>query len=121
MKLTVMAKIGLSLLLALFYSLSFAQNTGSVTGKLTDIQTNEALSGATVSIRGTAISALTNDEGNFSIKNLKAGNFVLEISYVGYETISVDVTIADGKTAVARRVNLPLPEERMISAFGRML
>ena len=96
-----MAKIGLSLLLALFYSLSFAQNTGSVTGKLTDIQTNEALSGATVSIRGTAISALTNDEGNFSIKNLKAGNFVLEISYVGYETISVDVTIADGKTAVA--------------------
>jgi iron complex outermembrane receptor protein len=96
-----MKKTLLPLLLVIFSNLSFSQSNGSVSGKVTDKQTNEALSAATVSIKGTAISAVTNNEGNFIIKNLKAGKIVLEISYVGYETIEIAVTITDGEIAMA--------------------
>jgi len=93
-----MKKTLLPLLLAIFSNLSFSQNNGgSVSGKVTAKQTNEVLSGATVSIKGTAISAVTNNEGNFIIKKLKAGKIVLEISYVGYETTEIAVTITDGE------------------------
>ena len=66
-----MKKTLLPLLLVIFSNLSFSQNNGSVNGKVTDKQTNDVLPGATVSIKGTAISAVTNNEGNFIIKKLK--------------------------------------------------
>ena len=97
-----MRKTLLPLLLVIFSNLSFSQDNGSVRGKVTDKQTNEALPGATVSIKGTAISAVTNNEGNFIIKKkLRAGKIILQVSYVGYETVDTAVTIADGETAIA--------------------
>jgi len=106
-----MKKTLVPLLLVIFSNLSFSQSDGSVSGKVTDKQTNEALSGATVSIKGTAISAVTNNEGNFIIKKLKAGKMVLEISYVGYETIEIAVTITDGET---KTVNADLIQDERI-------
>jgi iron complex outermembrane receptor protein len=107
-----MKKTLLSLLLVIFSNLSFSQNNGSVSGRVTDKQTNEVLPGATVSVKGTAISAVTNNEGNFSIiKKLKAGKIILEISYVGYETIEIAVTITDGET---KTVNADLMQDERI-------
>ena len=100
-----MKKILLPLLLVFFSNLSFSQNNGSVNGRVTDKQTNEALLGATVSIKGTTISKVTDNEGNFIIKKLKAGKIILEISYVGYETAEQPVTIVDGNITIAN-VNL---------------
>ncbi|HET6767544.1 MAG TPA: carboxypeptidase-like regulatory domain-containing protein, partial [Chitinophagaceae bacterium] len=88
-----MKKTLLPLLLVIFSNLSFSQSNGSVSGKVTDKQTNEALPGATVSVKGTAKSAVTNNEGNFIIKKLNSGNIILEISYVGYEAVEIAVTI----------------------------
>ncbi|HEX5652400.1 MAG TPA: TonB-dependent receptor [Chitinophagaceae bacterium] len=91
-----MIKIGLLLLLSIFCNYALAQYAGSVTGTITDNQTLKVLSGATVSIKGTAISAVTNNEGRFSIKKLKAGKIVLVITYIGYETKELPVTVTDG-------------------------
>jgi iron complex outermembrane receptor protein len=107
-----MKKILLPLLLVIFSNLSFSQHNGSVSGKVTDKQTNEVLQGATVSIKGTAISAVTNNEGNFIIKEkLNPGKIVLEISYVGYETKEIAVTITDEKL---KTVNADLIQDERI-------
>ena len=100
-KQTVMKKTLLPLLFLLFSNLSFSQDYGAVSGKITDKLTNEALPGATVLIKGTVISAVTNNEGNFIIKKLNPGKIILEISYVGYETTEIGVTIIDGETKTA--------------------
>ena len=96
-----MNKILLPLLMVIFSNPSFSQNSGSVNGKVTDKQTNEALPGATVSIKGTLTSTVTNYEGNFIIKTSKIGTIVLEVSYVGYETVELIVTVTGGGTTKA--------------------
>ncbi|HEX6848183.1 MAG TPA: TonB-dependent receptor [Chitinophagaceae bacterium] len=94
-----MTKIVLPLLFAMLCNYSLAQNSGSVTGRVTDKQTNEGLPGATVSIRGTSSSTLTNNDGNFILQNLQAGKIILEITFIGYEAVEIAVTLTDGETA----------------------
>ena len=76
-----------------------AQNTGAISGKVTDKQSGEPLVGANVSVRGSNKSAITTGNGSFTLSNVKAGKIVLVISYVGYEDISQPVTLAGEGTA----------------------
>jgi len=45
-----------------------------------------SLPGATVSISGTTIKAITDTGGHYRFTNLAAGNYVVRASYIGYET-----------------------------------
>jgi TonB-dependent receptor len=74
-----------------------AQSKGSVTGKLTDAGNGEPLMFANVTIEGTAIGSVTDDEGNYRISNLDAGNYVLVFSYLSYETQQHQITIRAGQ------------------------
>jgi iron complex outermembrane receptor protein len=96
-----MKKILLPLLLLLTNDLCFSQNNGSVSGKITDRQTNEALPAATISIKGTSNSVITNKEGNFTFPKLNTGKIILVISYIGYETIELAITISEGVITTA--------------------
>ena len=72
----------------LLYVPTFAQL--SVSGKIIDAEDGKPLPGATVkagSFRGT----VTNEKGEFSLKNLPKDVDLLEVSYVGYETYFVKV------------------------------
>jgi len=79
----------------------FAQNTGKISGKVTDKQSGEPLVGATVTVRSSGASAITDEAGAFTITNVKAGKITLEISYVGYEEVVLSVTVTAGATASA--------------------
>ncbi|WNJ16594.1 TonB-dependent receptor [Pontibacter sp. G13] len=76
-------------------SATYAQ--GTIQGKLVDGATEDALLGARVSVEGTTTGAISDETGFFSLK-LKAGSYVLNISYIGFQTISQEVTIESGKT-----------------------
>ena len=76
----------------------FSQNTGSVNGKITDKQTNEALPGATVTIKGTSVSVVAGNTGNFSFQNLNPGKIVLVVSYVGYQTVERDAFVSNERS-----------------------
>ena len=57
------------LLLLLMLSIqvaAFAQNTGKITGKVTDRVSGEPLVGATVTVRGSNASTITDNNGEFS-------------------------------------------------------
>ena len=68
-----MRKLILPLLFSIIPSIVFSQTAGSISGKITDKQTNEALPGATVTIKGTQISAVTNNEGYFIFQKVNVG------------------------------------------------
>ncbi|MCG6958810.1 TonB-dependent receptor [bacterium BMS3Abin03] len=78
-------------------SLTFAQ-TGTVRGTISDKITNEVLPGANAIIKGTSLGAATNLDGKFVIKNVPVGSQVLEISYIGYQSITVNINVVEGKT-----------------------
>lgn len=61
----------------------------AIVGKVTDQNTGEALPGATVKIRRTDLTVLTNTNGNFTIMNVPSDTVVVEASFVGYQNDAV--------------------------------
>lgn len=94
-----MKNLVLLLLMVTFNVAVFAQNNGKISGKVTDKQNGEPLIGATVTVRGSGASALTDNSGSFTLTNVKAGKITLVISYVGYEDIVQSVNVSSGGMA----------------------
>jgi outer membrane receptor protein involved in Fe transport len=86
------------LLLVCFIGMANAQ---SIKGKVTDAVTKEPMVGATVQLKGTGKSRFVQLDGNFTFKDVKPGNYVLEFSFVSYKTKDVNVTVTAGKTTIA--------------------
>ena len=76
-----------------FINLSYAQAT--LSGKVTDGDTKEPLIGASVVIDGTTQGTITDFDGAFALKTNSGFPVTLNVSYVGYEPMLVEVTSAD--------------------------
>src|SRR5687768_13367761 len=77
------------LILIIFQEVLYSQKLISIRGKITDKQTAQVLPGATVTIKGSSISTVADDDGQFSFYKMDAGEIILVISYVGYETLEL--------------------------------
>lgn len=64
----------------------------SVSGKISD-KSGSALSGATVKLNGKT--AKTNTEGNYQFTNVKAGNYMLTLSYIGYQFLQKSFNLSE--------------------------
>lgn len=69
-----------------------AQNN-KLTGKVTDVD-NSPLMGVNISVVGTGLGSQTDFDGAFSIQNVEAGTYTLQVSYIGFKTKELVVTIA---------------------------
>lgn len=67
-----------------------------VTGIVSD--DNQALPGAAVSVEGTSKVIITDAEGRFSISDLKAGQYHLKVSYIGFESKNLNIEITNAQT-----------------------
>ena len=85
-------KISTLLMLMLVPAYMFAQ-TGEIHGRMSDAQTRGPLIGATVTLVGTRMGALTDANGDYSIKNVPTRQYTLRAAYVGYITIERTVTV----------------------------
>ncbi|MDZ7755533.1 TonB-dependent receptor [Rhodohalobacter sp.] len=74
---------------------TFAQQ-GTVEGVISDTD-NNPLPGANVVLVGENIGASTNPDGEYSI-SASAGNYTLQVSFLGYQTSRQDITISPGET-----------------------
>ena len=81
-------------------SQAVAQTTRTVTGTVIDKTTGEAIIGATITVKGTNIKAVTDLDGKFSIKLTGKKQNVLEVSYIGFRTEEVDV---EGQATIDRK------------------
>ncbi len=66
---------------------------GNFYGKITDAKTGKVISGTSVYITDIKSGTSSDNEGNFSIKNISEGNHLVEISHVGYTTIAENILI----------------------------
>ncbi len=90
-------------LLAFFMCLSFLgmSQTGTLRGKVKDLETGETLPGASVLIVGTYKVATSDFDGNYAIKDIKPGDYSIKIQSMGYGTkVFNDITINPSKSTV---------------------
>ena len=76
-----------------------AQDAGAIRGTVTDAQTAEPISGAQVSIRGTGIGTITNNDGRYILASVPSGRVELRVEYIGYSPQARTITVAAGGTA----------------------
>lgn len=103
----------LVIIMILFTSLMFGQESGALKGTILDEEVNnEPLMFASVMLKDTDIAVETNLHGNFEIDGLEPGLYTLVISYPGYEErqLPVEVTLDEvsyiQKGLRAKRISL---------------
>ena len=76
-----------------FIVTTIAFGVSTITGKVTDSETNEPLPGANIMVTGTSMGTATNIEGNYLLTNIPPGNMELKVSFIGYNSTSATVHI----------------------------
>lgn len=64
----------------------------TVSGKVTD-SSGRALAGAGVGLSNTLLSTQTDKSGNFSLRNVQAGDYTIRISFLGFNTAVQRITV----------------------------
>ncbi|HVK49284.1 MAG TPA: carboxypeptidase-like regulatory domain-containing protein, partial [Pseudobacter sp.] len=82
-----------------FFIPAFAQDKpGSIQGTVNSSD-NFPASNVSVVIKGTKLGTATDNDGNFEFARLKAGEYTLVISLVGYETLEQSIKVENGQVA----------------------
>ena len=100
---------------------AYAQEV-EIKGRITDAQTGEPLPGATILIKGSKNSTSADKEGYYQFQNLTGSNFTLVISFVGYQTFELTVTVSKNNMIAANaalRVDDKPGNEVVVSASRR--
>ena len=103
MKKIIQLLIGVLIILVMSFNVH-SQNS-KIIGQLADSVTNEALMSATVVLLQPADSVIasfniTNVNGEFVLRRVKPGDYLLQISYVGYDAISRPLVVAEDKPEI---------------------
>jgi len=109
-------KRSLQLITLFMLAFSTGMYAQSVTGTVTDASDGMTMPGVNVIVQGTTVGATTDFDGNYQIE-LPEGSTVLEFSFMGYVTQSVNVA---GKTNVnvALVVDAKSLDEVVVTAMG---
>ncbi len=73
-------------------------NDNTLSGKITDKKTGTPLPGATIYLPDLRVGASADDKGNYTIKHLPKGKFVVELHYIGYAAYTATVSINGATT-----------------------
>lgn len=84
--------------LLLFFGLtigfnSFAQSLNAIKGKVLANDTKDNVTEVQVSLQGTEFSTFTTADGTFILENIPNGEYVVQLSKIGYENLYLPVTV----------------------------
>jgi len=71
--------------------------TATFSGYVLDAESREGLPGANVYFEGTDVGIATNIDGYFVLSSITPGRYALRITYLGFESIQVDINFAPGQ------------------------
>ena len=74
------------------------ENSGIISGKITDKKTNEPLPYVNIVVKENdkvITGGITSDKGTFQIKNLALKDYTVEIQFIGYKTISKPAKLSE--------------------------
>ncbi|AIZ43251.1 TonB-dependent receptor [Cellulophaga baltica] len=94
----------LFLFVGLFFFSGFSQEKFSLSGTISELKSNETLIGVTIAVPQLATGVTTNEYGFYSL-SLPEGEYTLEISYLGYKTLSKTISLTQNT-----KLNLQLEE-----------
>ena len=97
------------LVIFLLLSISIWANI-SITGRVYDAYSNEAISFATVRLFGTDIGVITDIDGVYLFEDLAPGEYRIQVSFVGYKTV---ITESEYVRFGAKIVNIPLEKSSL--------
>jgi TonB-linked SusC/RagA family outer membrane protein len=89
----------------------------TLTGKVTDAATGEALVGVTVLVKGTTVGALTDINGNFTIPVSNRNQVALQISFIGYTTQEV-LAVPGTPVTTALALEITQIQEVVVVGYG---
>ena len=83
----------------LFFANTVTAQNGTITGQIIDKQSETPISDATVSLIGLqTISAISDSNGNFTLKNVPLGRQAINVSFIGYTPSTVpNIDVTSGK------------------------
>lgn len=100
-----MNKSILTLLFSLFcIAVSFAQSN-TISGTIVSSD-DTPLESVTVTINGTKFGTQTDASGNFELKNIKAGDYTLKATFVGFTTREISISVIDGSATALPKIIL---------------
>ena len=73
------------------------KGSGTVTGRATD-PSHDALRGARVELQPRGLTAVSDDQGQFTFAGVPSGTYTLTVSYIGFSQFSQAVTVTAGHT-----------------------
>lgn len=89
-------------------AISFAQENTSIKGNILDLEANNTpLEMVRVSIKETGDKAITDENGNFTFKDLNPGTYTVLLSFVGYETKTLTVDVITNSPAKIKETLSP--------------
>ena len=80
----------------ILYSLSFGQNRYSLRGVVVN-ESHQPLTGASVILYPIEKGSITDNNGNFALSDLREGDYRIEISFIGYHSVSDTIRINGDK------------------------
>ena len=96
-------KFRLLFIVLLVSALSFSQEKATIKGIVTDKDfSNAPLPFVNIILKNKKIATNSDAEGKYQI-NVAAGNYVLQFSFVGYESIEMPITVKAGETIVVNK------------------
>jgi len=113
----------ITLLVSALIAVSAAAQSGRISGKVVDKETNESLPFASVVIQGTTTGALTDDNGDFAIENLKPGLYNLQASFINYkQQVIFEIEVTNDRPAeVFIKMEPAVTDTKVINIIGSTL
>ena len=90
-----MKKIVSTAAILLLFFVAYGQ--GIIAGKVLD-EHQESLAGAHIYLKDTSIGAIANSNGQFRLKDIPTGSYILGVSFIGYETLSQSIEVNEKST-----------------------
>lgn len=85
---------------ALFVPKAAQAQVGSLAGTVTDATSGAPIAGATVLIGGTTLVGVTNDQGEYSIANIRPGLILISVQRIGFKARGDSARVAPGERVI---------------------
>ena len=110
MKVQIKLKALITIICVIISTSVFAQNTGKISGTVSDKKSGETLIGVTVRIKGSTKGVSTDVDGKYTITGLSAGKHVVTFQYISYDGKEIsDVDVTAGQNTI---LNVILEESK---------
>ncbi|MFQ5603277.1 MAG: SusC/RagA family TonB-linked outer membrane protein [bacterium] len=116
-----MKKLNIILLALLFSVFSVSAVLGQVleiAGTVTEAETGEGLPGANIAVKGTNLGTASDVNGKFNIRLPNFTQATLEVSFIGFKTLEVNVTESTNNLAIAMEEDILKTSEVVITGLA---